>query len=35
MRIHWLEGAMPPPIVPALLAWALFGAMLYGFLVGL
>ena len=35
MRIQRHEGAMPPPIIPALLALALFGAMLYGFLVGL
>jgi hypothetical protein len=34
MRIDRHEGAIPPLIVLALLAWALFGAVLYG-LIGL
>jgi hypothetical protein len=29
MRINWTEGAVPPLIVLALLAWVLFGAAVY------
>ena len=29
MRMNWTEGAMPPLVVLALLAWVLFGALVY------
>jgi hypothetical protein len=29
VRIDWTEGAMPPLVVLALLAWVLFGAVVY------
>ena len=29
MRIDWTEGAVPPLIVLALLAWVFFGAVVY------
>jgi hypothetical protein len=29
MRINWTEGGVPPLIVLALLAWLLFGAVVY------
>jgi len=29
MRINWTEGAVPPLVVLALLAWVLFGAVVY------
>ena len=29
MRMNWTEGAMPPLVGLALLAWVLFGAVVY------
>jgi uncharacterized membrane protein len=29
MRINWTEGAVPPLIVLALLAWVVLGAVVY------